>query len=283
MDEMAGIVEACFGETIRETTRLLDRNGEHFLLCGLDPEVLLIVLGLVRTYAERMNRTVVQVLPTTPKDENPGGKVFFIDIDGEMPMSRQLHVYHYLEKTRRHPCCLVLVSSSCTSLDRLERRVKSRFNHRVFFLGFLPLGSYKILYRKLTGADDEEDVQRQYTVNPSISELSKRAIMKKYRILEYSTETLYALLNPVHIALVLMAFRKRIKYINCVSEFRAFTSSVNELKGTTSMEILLYFLDILDFGLIDKEGALLVDACSFKRHVSSVRPLYLKSLMHKST
>ncbi|KAG5859368.1 hypothetical protein KMI_07g12100 [Encephalitozoon hellem] len=279
MDEA---VEACFRNTISEITCLVDKNQEHFLLCGLDHDILSIVVGLVKRHAQKRNRTVVEVLPTTPKDENPDGKVFFIAVNDEMPISFQLHIYHYLEKARKNSCCLVLVSTSCTFLDRLERRVKSRFNHRVFFIGFLPFESYKALYIQLTGTERSEEIQRQYSIDPSISALSKRIIAKKYGIPEYTIETLYSLFNPIHITLILIAFRRRIKYINCVSEFRAFTSDVNELRGVTSMEILSYYLDILDSGVIDKEGCLLVDSCSFKRHVSSTRPLYLKNLMYRT-
>lgn len=279
MDEA---VEVYFRETVSEMARLVDRNGEHFLLCGLDQEILAMVAESLKRHAEKIGRTAVDILPTTPKDENPDGKVFFIDISHDMPMSCQLHIYHYLEKTRRHSCCLVLVSTSCTSVESLERRIKSRFNHRVFFIGFLPFESYRALYSQLTGIDGDEEIQRQYSIDPSISALSKKVVIKKYELPEYTIETLYTLFNPVHIALMLIAFRKRIKYISCVSEFRTFTSDVNELKGTTSMEILFYFLDILDSGLIDKEGCLLVDAYSFKKHVSSTRPLYLRNLMYKT-
>ncbi|ADM11242.1 uncharacterized protein Eint_030980 [Encephalitozoon intestinalis ATCC 50506] len=278
----AKIVGECFKETICEITRLIDKNGEHLLLCGPDQEILQAIVGVVKSHAEKISRTVVKVLPTTPKDESPDGKVFFIDIEGEMPISRQLHVYHYLEKTRTHPCCLLLVSNSCTSLDRLERRIKSRFNHRIFFTGFLPFELYRTLHMQLAATDNEEEIQRQYNIDPSISVLLKKIVLKKYSIPEYSIETLYSLLNPVHVALTMMAFKRRIKYISCVPEFRAFTSDANELRGVTNMEILFYFLDILDFGLIDREGVLLVDMSSFKKHVSGCRPLYLRNLMYKN-
>lgn len=282
MDEVAGTVRLCFAEQISGMEELLSKNQEHFLLCGLDPDIVSMTARMVETYAEEIGRKAVHISSPAHKDENPDGKVFFIKIDGSMPTSRQSLVYHYLEKARDHPCCLVLVSDSCASLDALEKRVKSRFNHRVFFISFLPLEPYSALYKQITGINSEEEALRQHQVDPSISALSRREIIQKYSLPEYSIETLYSLFNPVHIVLIVIALRKRIRYISCVSEFKAFTSNVNEFRKTGSMEILVYFLDILDSGIIDKEGVLLVDASTFKKHVSTTRPMYLRNLMHRA-
>lgn len=282
MEQVKKTVEEHFGEAIQEISKLVCNGGEHLLVCGLDPEIISIVTGMVKKNVENSGMKAMEISSALQKDENPQGKVLFIKVGDSTSTSYQSLIYHYLEKTRELFCSLVLVSNSCLSLDGFERRVRSRFNHRVFFLPFLPLEPYTTVYKTIVAEVDAEQITKQYGINPSISVLLTRRIIEKYKLPEYSIDILYGLLNPIHITLIIMTTKKRIKYINCVSEFRMFVVNVNELKKIDGTEILFSFLDLVDSGIIDKDGELLVDPFGLKRHVMSNRPLYLKSLVNKN-
>lgn len=271
---MERAVASCFRETLREAAALLDRGGEHMLLCGLDPDILdTAVCALQKHTAER----AVLVRSAQQKDGNPQGKVFFVHIGQTVSAALQTLVYYYLERSREGICSLVLTSLSCFVLDSLEKRVKSRFNHRVFFLGFLPLAPYTALGRPLAA----DDAARQHRMNPTLSALRRASAARKHRIPEYSMDMFYELLGPVHIALLILASKKRLRYTGCVSEFRRFTTDTNELRRVDSNEIMFCLFDLLDAGVVDQEGDLLVDATCFRRHLAS-RPLHLRSLMHRT-
>ncbi|KAH9411751.1 hypothetical protein HK407_03g05010 [Ordospora pajunii] len=285
-------IQSDFCRTISEITALITRNSQHLLLCGVDPKIISTVTELIETHATSVGRDTVHIHSTSHKDQNPQGKVFFIRISHCTTTSIQSLVYYYLHKSRTSECCLILISDSCTALDAFERRVKSRFNHRVFFLGFLCLESYTRLYFNAMGkhvssteelTDHEKNsVARLHHTDPSMATLEKTILAHKYSIPEYSIETLYNLLDSVHITLITIATKKRIKYTNCVSEFKAFTSGANELKKTNPIEIVFCFLDLINSGIIGIDGDLLIDVNCFKRYVINNRQVYLKALLHKN-
>lgn len=282
MEEVEKTVRSSFKEEIRTVAGLVRRGGEHMVVCGLDHEVVSIVIKEIKRCVEDCMK-VVAIESAAHRDESPQGKAFFVRIKDSMAAQHQSLVYYYLEKTRECSCSLVLVSDSCLSLGGLEKRVKSRFNHRVFFFGFLPRRSYTTLYNRIVGKTSREEIEKEYRTNPGISVLLKRRVMRRYGIPEYSMDMFYDLLSPTHVALMIMAGRRRIKYTNCVSEFRALAVDVNELRGVGNNEILFYFLDLLDSGAIDKEGELLIDLASFKQYVIANRPLYLRKLIYRNT
>lgn len=282
MEEVREGVRDYFKETVEEIKKLVRKGGEHMLLCAMDPEITLIVAEEIERYARDSNMEVIFVGSATQKDTNPSGKVFFIRIDPPMPTSYQSLVYYYLDITRECLCSLVLMSDSCLSLDGLERRVRSRFNHRIFFFEFLPLEVYADLRNRLIGETNMDEIGKQHRILPTISSLNREITMKKYGITEYSMEMLYAILSPTHIALIIMITKKRIRYISCVEEFKMFTTNVNEFKRISSTEVSFYFLDLIDSGIVDKEGEILIDPLSFRKYVAANRPLYLRNLMYKN-
>ncbi|KAM0672627.1 hypothetical protein CWI42_030950 [Ordospora colligata] len=285
-------IQSNFHNIISQITVLIERNNQHLLICGADSKIISTVVELIDAYAISVGRDTIHVHSASHKDQNPQGKVFFIRIAQCITTSIQSLIYYYLSKSRTSECCLILISNSCTSLDAFEKRVKSRFNHKIFFIGFISLESYAYLYfnaigKHISSTKDLTDhekalVNRLYSIDPGITTLEKNIITHKYNIPEYSIETLYSLFDSVHIALITIATKKRIKYINCVSEFKAFTSGIKELKKIDPMEVICSFLDLINSGIIGIEGDLLIDVNCFKRYVINNRQVHLKTLLHKN-
>jgi origin recognition complex subunit 4 len=277
MDVLRETVRECYKEQLREIKLLVEKGGEHMLICGLDAGILRMVVAIAEEYAMSLQMEV-QHISSAARSEDTENKVLVLDL----PMNQSL-IYHYLERTRKSSCCLVLTSTSCLCLESLEKRVKSRFNHRIFFFGFLPEEAYIQLHRRISGerADKStpEELKQVYRISPSVKALAKRIMMERYKIPQYTNAEFYRLLNPIHFALLILSKKRRIARTNVLDEFRRFTSRTSELKKAEDTEVIFYYIDLVEAGAIDKDGGLGLSWIELKDFISGHCPLFIRSLV----
>jgi origin recognition complex subunit 4 len=275
------IISGCYSEQLCAIREMLGRRRGHLLVCGLDAEIIRTVIKLAGEHAESLGMEVRHVTSLT-KSGDVDNKVFILEITGSASLTSQSLIYYYLERTRSS-CYLILSSSSCLCLEGLEKRVKSRFSHRIFFFGFLPQKFYVQLYKRITKHEDTQEIEKWYKINPSIELLVKKAMMQTYGIAEYTNAAFYELLSPVHLALLLLSSRKRIGRTVFLQEFRKFTSKTSELRKAEDTEITFYYIDLVEAGMIDKEGSLSVSLLEIKSFISGHSPLFIRKLMSSPT
>jgi origin recognition complex subunit 4 len=262
-----------FKKEITEITKLFNKSNGHMLLVGMDPYITGVVLDKVIHFGESRDITPIRINRNIKKRRESSEGLFIIHIDEHISSTYQKILYFYLELSKKRKNCYVMfVSNSCLCLDSLEKRVISRFNHRMVFLSYISYKTYKLLA-------GSKDSKYSYEVNPSIDELINNITRMKYGIRKVEIENIFELLNPIHFAILFVSTTKSVSIINVVSEFRKMASKANELGGTTEIGILNAYYDLVDFGMIDKRGRFASDHHGFVNFVKQRSPLYLRRLL----
>lgn len=156
-------------------------------------------------------------------------------------------------------------------INDLERRIRSRFNHKIIFLPYL----HSDTVRKILGLE---------CISPNTiktcDKVIKEFLMKKYKVKKYELDDLYSLLPPLHLSILILCEKIPLSNINIVDEFRKFTLKCKVLKNTSEIDVMNAYFDVLDSDLIDKRGRFKQDFDLFKNFIKKNNPYYIKSLLN---
>lgn len=249
-------------------------NENQVFLCGLDRRVISIIVQKVSSIFKRKGFDILNLDDDISKSDS----LCIFDIGDCTSLSRNKILYYYLEQTFTSKTKVLMFSDDCSSLDTLERRVKSRFNDNCVILRTLSEEEYMGIYaHKLP-------LGRQFKIFPSLDKLEQIYFREKYGIEDYTDNQLLSTLNNVHLSLLILASRRKLEYHNVVREFKIFTVKVNPLKNVKDEEILFYYYDLLNFGLVSEKGVFLYNEMRLKEFISGNSPTYMKNLfklLHK--
>lgn len=221
--------------TLENILNLFDNQSDQFLIVGLDKDELNEVVDKI---IDNVEYKAVRV--KGKKDTSPDGKLFIIDLENTASMSYQALLYYYLELPLHYNCFICLVSNSSLCLNSFEKRVRSRFKHKIFFI---------------PKSKEEEPVKN------------------------FSLKFLFEMFNPMHLALIILCHKKKISESNCYEMFKQMVLKANMLRSAAEYDILCCYYDLLECRIINKAGTVIVDYNEFKDFISKNAPLYVKDLL----
>eukprot|EP00866_Antonospora_locustae_P001619 jgi/Antlo1/1619/1831 len=265
-DEMkAAVISSEYTEQIREIRHHVERKCGHFVLCYMDEWVLAAIFSHLENV---VGKHFVEIRNSGAAfHRQHTDAVFVARIDKLKGSKQQAAVYTLLESSMKD-INLVLLTHSCMTIDSLERRIRSRLNHRIVFLPYLSTAAASML---LGGA--------QPPPVPSCNAILREHLIRKHRIAKYELYDLYRILSPLHLALMILCASKRIRHTNVVEEFRKFTTKCRELRNTPSTNILCSYFDIMDSGAMDNCNRFLFDIEELKFFIRKEAPFYIRSLL----
>lgn len=253
-------IEQLVESNLTNIYQLLQNKAGQFLVLSPDEDLLEIASNML---AKHSKYKIVRVI--AERDQKPARKIFLINLHNKRSISYQSLLYYYLELPLRFNCFVGLFSSSSLCLNYFEKRVLSRFNHRIAFIPYFdsfPSGSY---------------------LHPSLQSIQNHQLIKKYDLEEFTLGFLFDLFEPLHIAMLVLSSKRKLKITNCISEFRNFVVHISELKGVSNTEIFNKYCDLQDSGMISQSGELLADISELKEFVQRNSPVYLKRLVSNKT
>lgn len=246
---------------------LMRQRSGQFMVVGLDSI-------LLQTLTDEISNasSLMSVFVKKDKDEHPDGKIFFIRLQNTSSMEYQALLYYYLELPLSHDCFVCLVSTSSLCINFFEKRVRSRFKNRIFFLPYDSLGGESCTEPCTSGCANHE-------IHRSLEMHNQCSFMRKYGLERYSLKYLFDLFEPVHFVLIIMAHNQKITLNKCYDRFRHVVSNVPELKRSPPGRILHCLYDLMDAGVINSGGSLAVDFGEFKEFIGVGAPLYIQRLL----
>lgn len=205
---------------------------------------------------------------------------------------------------------IIIITTKSNFLNKMEKRVRSRFNRNVIIFPFVSFETFRFLYfvgycknfdiksfeNKIEINNNKElfvnfskndipeinnkkinkiekYIKSLYLINPSINQLLNRIIRMKYDIPEYKLYDTLKILTPIHIVILILIKNKKIKITNILSEYKKITCRTLELRKFDYESVYKAYMDIKEFDLENVDWLLL---CRF---IEENSPLYLKNLI----
>lgn len=285
-----GLRDEAVAPLLASIGNLLCEKSGQFMIVGLDSVLL---EDLVHKISEIGKFRPVLVRKS--KDESPNGKIFFIKLQNTSSMEYQALLYYYLELPLTSSCFVCLTSVSSLSLSFFEKRVRSRFKNRIFFLPYCsagkPVRGQYCLPNGDAGSSDDEPATgpsemlscANHEIHKSLEMRDQCEWMRKYGLERYSLKYMFDLLEPIHFVLIMMAHSQRIVLSRCYDQFRRTVNDVPEIKKTPPGRVLCCVYDLMDAGIINSNGSLSVDFGEFKEFISACAPLYVQKLLRNTS
>lgn len=269
----------------------------HLLIAGPDPQLLAAAQEMI---AASTPYRAVHI--TTQRAVSCDRRIFFVPLEPRPSLQYQALLYYYLELPRKHSCFVCLVSTSSLCLNTLEKRVRSRFRNRIFFIPYLPIDGAKSgkhcqntkntaagrcdLNSKEEGetlpdAAPVKHADLEYSAYPTVAARKRKMFMEKHGLEPFSLSLLFDLLEPIHFALIAIANKRRLRCRDAVEAYRSAVTDVSEVKGARSSVILFCYHDLVDAEIIGTAGDLLVDFGELRSFVQSSCPAYVKKMIER--
>lgn len=254
---------------------ILKNESGQFMILGPDKALLQHLVYKIR----RMTKyKPVQVVNS--KDENPNDKIFFIFLKNTNSLAYQSLLYHYLELPETFRCFVCFVSRSTLSLNFFEKRVRSRFKNRIFFLPYLDLS--EACSDKNTGKSELSTPNSSHNPDLLFRSLENRENlmkMEKYNFERFSLAFLFDLFEPIHFVLIMISHHKRLVLNRCYDQFKMAVDNAPEIKKVDANRVLYCYYDLVDAGVINTKGAFVLDYQEFQDFINNNAPQYIKRLM----
>lgn len=250
--------------------KMFENESGQFMIVGMDR---LVIEEIVNRLPSLSSYKVVKV--DRQKDFNPDRKIFVLKLENSSSIEYQSLVYYYLELPANSKSFVCLVSMSSLALEFFEKRVRSRFKNRIFFIPYVNFG--------LEEVDKENQANKKVedkAVYFTIESKERQRLMKKYDLKEFSFDVLFDLFEPVHFVLLNIAFNQKLNIQKCNEQFKMAVLNTPELKRLSPSKVLFSVLDLIEAGVINLTGLPLVDFNEFKTFVNKACPLYIKKLIN---
>ncbi|KAL6121655.1 hypothetical protein NUSPORA_01392 [Nucleospora cyclopteri] len=228
-------------------------------------------------------------------------KVFIIELLTKTTMQYQSLLYYYLELPLKYNCFIILLSNSSQCLNSLEKRVKSRFKHKIYSIKYCNI---EIIENKSEENVKNKGVASEIGINSKTTDFLEQLnhynhyklfksgledfeIYKfhiKYQLDFYSVEFICNLLENLHFVLLIVSFNTNIKSNTVIEDFKKFIVkyNVNEFKKIRNIDIMHSYYDLVEFKLIASNGESLIEKNEIRNYVINNCPLYLKKLIQKA-
>ncbi|ORD94216.1 hypothetical protein ECANGB1_1037 [Enterospora canceri] len=246
---------------------LKDKKSEQLLIVGPDPHVIEECLSKILDKICSKSAEYKAIYVTQKKDSNPEKKFFILDLNLSTSMQNQSLLYYYLELSLKHNCFVCLTSTSVQCLNTFEKRVRSRFKHKIFVLG----------YEENKEADDELAHYKEHKSLKQDTEIFE--FHKKYKLEFYSVEFVCDLMEPLHFVIlnILKKKKRRVKSNGIYEVFKE--ANVIELGCSDHMDVLYAYYDLMEFRLISDMGEILIDFCEYEEYVKANCAQFVRDLL----
>lgn len=277
---MDGPTKTALEPVIREIAGLFRDKRGQFLLVGPDMQLLECARSLICEKTKYAPETV-----TMGRQKFPDRKIFFLNLAGGQSLEYQSLLYYYLELPLSHDCFVCLVSTSSMCLNSLEKRVRSRFKNRVFFVPYLEAQSSKPRPDVPAGVPSKAEAAQSLPhvcISPSLAHKARREFMEKYALEPFTLSYLLDLFEPIHFALIIASRKHKLTPASVLDAYRKATVNINEIKGAGRSNILYCYYDLVDSDIIGAGGALMVDFGECQDFILKNCPLFLRRMLGKS-
>lgn len=249
--------------TLLEIKKILKEKRGQFMILSPDRALL---HHLVVEIKKASKYKAVDVANT--KHEDPNGKIFFISLKNTSSMMYQSILYHYLELSEIFKCFVCFISTSSLSLNCFEKRVRSRFKNRLFFIPF-----FNINFK------NEKSSAKNMCTELGLEECKNANLIAKYNLKPFSSSFLFDMLEPVHFILIMIANHKGLIIKECYDQFRMVVNRTPEIKNIDALKVLYSSYDLMDAGIINSKGKYILDYNEFQEFINLAAPEYIKRLM----
>lgn len=227
------------------------------MIVGLDKDA---ISSIADSLSEISDYSIVRV--KKQRDANPENKLYIIKLENNSSLHYQSLLYYYLELPLSHNCFVCLVSTSSLSLDFFEKRVRSRFKNKIFFIPYF---------------DRKESKNEPLSSPRSLEESENARICQKYNLERFTHEFLFELLEPIHFALIIISFYQRLNPQTCFKQFKIATLNTPELKKVSYIKIFNCTYDLIECNIINNTGQPCIEFSEFKSFINKKGPQYLKT------
>lgn len=239
------------------------KNG-NILFAAHDPLVLSTFISQIMEYAHSKGH-VYKNDCTAASQIRDNVNLYIINLD---TYKDQRSLYAYLDRSRVS-ISLILYSTSVKCLDKLEKRVRSRFEHRVVFLPFLNTEQYA-----------KYSCGENACGNTSIASLCAKLLKSKHTIKDVCILDIYKILSMAHIAILILSKVKSVTNVNLIKEFKKFNNQP-ALKAVENKFLSEAFSDLIDISLIDVRGGFSGDWEMLRKYILEVCPVYVQNLLRE--
>lgn len=239
---------------ILQINNLLKSESGQFMIVGMDRSI---INTLVTKIAEEHEYSTVIV--KKQKHEDPEEKFFILNLENKLSIEYQSLLYYYLELPMKHRCFVCFVTTSSQALNFFEKRVRSRFKNRIFFIPYIDL--------------------EKYSIDSTLESQEQSRMMEKYHLEKYSLDFMFDLFEPVHFVLLIVAFYHKLDIQKCYEQFKAAVVDTPEIKRIPGSKVMEYAFDLAEAGMVSLEGMPLVDFNEFRTFVDKRCPQYIKRLL----
>ena len=267
-------------EKAEEIIKFLKNKGnEQILIVGPDPYLIQYVIDKILSNLDHLEPVYVN----TKKEIKPENKIFLIDINLSTSMQYQSVLYYYLELSKKN-CIVILTSTSVQCLNTFEKRVKSRFQNKIFVIGYKYANDSEVFV-----GDDKENLNLNNKLEISnkneflackstVQEYKIFDFMKKYQLSDYTVDFICEILEPLHFVILIIMMKRRGK-IRQNQIFEIFKSAgIRELHNSDENDVLYAYYDLMEFGWINVNGEFMISTDEFRESVNKRCPQYIKEL-----
>lgn len=239
---------------IAEINSHLSRKTGHFLISYLDKDILNLIIEHIEniknikfkhlkdfTESSRLEKNIIPIFYIKKRS-----KSFF-----------NASIYNLMEISKKR--LVIFTTQNSSLLDVFERRIRSRFSHKIVFIQYS---------KEFSGF-----------IPPSFQNFNKHDIMKKYSIPKYEFINTLNILTSIHFAVLLLCRRNTVNYLDVASKFNRFVISVRELSKTNNSIVVSAFYDLLEYELIRENGEWVCDFEIVKSFIRENQPIYVQRLL----
>lgn len=229
MKVIEGMINEQFSDQI-ENVKSVVGNENHCLLVFMDPHIMRCVTTTISKHYEKIDR-----------------RVCFLNIDS----AKDADIYCSLENDKTFT---FLVSENAMVVERMERRIRSRFNHVKFFFGYLK-GERRLV----------RDIRNEY-------------LAQKYNLPVLTFQRYLEMFKPLHIALIMCWLKHPIDRKVLLKTMREYLYAVKEMRNVRDKDIIDAYYAVESTGIM-KNGKFNGDQYVFTEFVKKQMPYYLRKLI----
>lgn len=226
---MQTVIQEQFSDQVQAITRIMCEE-DHALLIFIDPYIECVVKSLIKTRCAEHH-----------------DNVHFLDVDG----AKDETLYGELED---HSSFAFLTTRNAMVVEKMERRIRSRFNNVKIFFGYLKGCKIPVELIRSTYLSHKYGVQRCDFYN----------FLKVFK--------------PLHVAVILCWMKKGLSRSRLVPTMKDFLFKVSEMKNVSDKEIIDAFYEVESTKIVIK-NKFNGDYYKLVEYIKKEMPFYMKRLI----